>query len=138
MWCMQEKKGLRMNYVWHILMHVAIPSFKIMYEYNCFVYVLQEFQEINLSFFWNSAVHEAFKNLEYKGSVVPSTILVGSPIRKHLNVLKTAWSRKMLRSPAGYTIEFLGKKNIFRRITHYHRSYYLKITRWCVMYQICS
>jgi len=68
----------------------------------------QEFIEINLQCFWNSALHEAFKNLEYKGSVVPSTIIVGSTIRKHLTILKTAWSRKMLKSPSGYIIDFLG------------------------------
>ncbi|CAL8114044.1 unnamed protein product [Orchesella dallaii] len=73
------------------------------------LFLYKEFLEINLQCFWNSALHEAFKNLQYKGSVVPSTIIVGSNIRKHLTVLKTAWSRKMLKSPSGYIIDFLGE-----------------------------
>jgi len=71
-------------------------------------HVLQGFRESNLQCFWNAAVHESFKFIEYKGYIVPSTILISASPR-YLSTLRTAWSRKMLRSPPGYQIEFIGE-----------------------------
>jgi len=64
---------------------------------------------VNLKCVWNTALHEAIGKLIYKGSLLPSTILIGAGIQKYLSVVKTAWSKQMLRCPAGYQIDFVGK-----------------------------
>ncbi|ODN01906.1 Storkhead-box protein 1 [Orchesella cincta] len=73
------------------------------------LYLYKGFKEANIQCYWNAALSETFKNIQYKGYIVPSTILVGA-LPKFLNILRTAWCRQMLRSPAGYRIEFIGKK----------------------------
>ncbi|CAL8114048.1 unnamed protein product [Orchesella dallaii] len=72
------------------------------------LYLYKGFKEANIQCYWNSALSETFKNIQYKGYIVPSTILVGA-LPKFLSILRTAWSRQMLRSPAGYRIEFIGE-----------------------------
>lgn len=57
--------------------------------------------------FWNTPLYDAVRNLEYKGYVVPFTVLI-SALPQFLNTIRTAWSRQMLRSPPGYRIDFIG------------------------------
>ena len=72
------------------------------------VIFLQGFRDANLQCYWNTALYDCFRNLEYKGYIVPSTVLIWA-LPRFLTTLRTAWSRQMLRSPPGYRIEFIGK-----------------------------
>lgn len=70
--------------------------------------LLQDFKLRNKTCYWNPSLVESIKSLEYKGFVEPSTILVtGADI--HLENLRSAWGRRVLRAPAGFAIERIGK-----------------------------
>ncbi|ODM89359.1 Storkhead-box protein 1 [Orchesella cincta] len=69
--------------------------------------LLQCFVEANQKCHWNTRMIEAINSLEYSGHVVPTTILVRSSAN-HLNVLRTAWARRTIRSPVGFRIQLLG------------------------------
>lgn len=70
--------------------------------------LLEDFKLRNKTCYWNPALVESIRNLGYKGFVEPSTVLVvGNEI--HLENLRTAWGRRLLKAPAGFTIERIGK-----------------------------
>ncbi|XP_046549606.1 uncharacterized protein LOC124259517 isoform X2 [Haliotis rubra] len=72
--------------------------------------LLEDFKLRNKTCYWNPALVESIRNLGYKGFVEPSTILViGNEI--HLENLRTAWGRRLLKAPAGFTIERIGDVN---------------------------
>ncbi|XP_018321066.1 uncharacterized protein LOC108734146 [Agrilus planipennis] len=52
---------------------------------------------------WNHALQGAVKGLTYKGYVSPGALLVGSDPCA-LEVLRSAWARRVLQPPAGYQI----------------------------------
>ncbi|CAL8113854.1 unnamed protein product [Orchesella dallaii] len=66
------------------------------------------FREANSKCHWNLGMIEAISSLEYAGHVVPTTILVQCS-SKHLNVIRTAWARRTLKPPDGYTIQLMGE-----------------------------
>ncbi|KAK7003030.1 storkhead-box protein 1 [Biomphalaria glabrata] len=72
--------------------------------------LLQDFKIRNKTCYWNPSLVESIKSLEYKGFVEPSTILVtGEDI--HLENLRSAWGRRVLKAPGGFTIDRIGDVN---------------------------
>ncbi|GFO00321.1 storkhead-box protein 1 [Plakobranchus ocellatus] len=72
--------------------------------------LLHNFKMINKTCYWNPSLVESIKGLEYKGFVEPSTILVtGADI--HLENLRSAWGRRVLKAPSGFTIDRIGDVN---------------------------
>ena len=72
----------------------------------------QGFLEANSKCFWNLSLLEAMKELQFEGYVSQGILLVrGSPCA--LEILRSAWSRNVLKAPTNYTISQLGKFFIF-------------------------
>lgn len=70
--------------------------------------VFAEFKLRNKTCYWNPALVDSVNNLEYVGFIEPLTILVkGDDI--HLENIRTAWGRRVLKDPAHYYIERIGK-----------------------------
>ncbi|GFR79233.1 storkhead-box protein 1 [Elysia marginata] len=72
--------------------------------------LLQDFKTKNKTCYWNPSLVESIKSLEYKGFVEPSTILV-TAADIHLENLRSAWGRRVLKAPSGFTIERIGDVN---------------------------
>lgn len=69
--------------------------------------VFAEFKLRNKTCYWNPALVDSVNNLEYVGFIEPLTILVkGEDI--HLENIRTAWGRRVLKDPAQYHIERIG------------------------------
>ncbi|GAB6024259.1 hypothetical protein CHUAL_008953 [Chamberlinius hualienensis] len=76
-----------------------------MYESGFLIY--QEFQEENRQCFWNSTLIESVSNLEYMGYIAPGTLLICGN-EYYLEAIRSAWARRVLRSPANFIITRLG------------------------------
>lgn len=61
----------------------------------------------NAQCFWNQCLVQSVACLEYRGYLIPSTIFV-SGNDYTLEVVRSAWSRRVLRPPIGYEIQRLG------------------------------
>ena len=70
--------------------------------------LLRDFKMKNKTCYWNPSLVESIKSLEYKGFVEPSTILV-TAADIHLENLRSAWGRRVLKAPSGFTIERIGE-----------------------------
>lgn len=69
--------------------------------------VFEEFKLRNRTCYWNPALVDSVNNLEYVGFIEPITILVkGDDI--HLENIRTAWGRRVLKDPANFTIDRIG------------------------------
>lgn len=72
--------------------------------------VFAEFKLRNKTCYWNPALVDSVNNLEYVGFIEPLTLLVkGDDI--HLENIRTAWGRRVLKDPAHYHIERIGDVN---------------------------
>lgn len=72
------------------------------------LFLLQGFLDANLKCFWNGALIEAMKVLEFQGYIAPGVLLVtGSPCA--LEVVRAAWARNVLKPPNNYVINVVGK-----------------------------
>lgn len=70
--------------------------------------IFEDFKLRNRTCYWNPALVESIKSLEYVGFVEPFTILVtGKDI--HLENLRTAWGRRVLKEPEHFQIERIGE-----------------------------
>lgn len=69
--------------------------------------LLQDFKIRNKTCYWNPSLVESIKSLEYKGFVEPYTILV-TAADIHLENLRSAWARRVLKAPAAFLIERIG------------------------------
>jgi len=69
--------------------------------------LLQDFKIRNKTCYWNPSLVESIRSLEYKGFFEPSTILV-SAADIHLENLRSAWGRRVLKAPGGFSIERIG------------------------------
>lgn len=70
--------------------------------------ILDDFKRQNRTCYWNPALIESIKKLEYLGFVEPCTVLVvGEDI--HLENLRSAWGRRVLKPPLNYTIDRIGE-----------------------------
>lgn len=70
--------------------------------------ILDDFKLRNKTCYWNPALVESIRNLEYRGYVEPDTLLVGGE-DVHLENLRTAWGRRVLNDPAHFRIIRIGK-----------------------------
>ncbi|KAG8176992.1 hypothetical protein JTE90_005734 [Oedothorax gibbosus] len=77
-------------------------------EYEFGPQVFADWTRENEDCFWNPSLVSSVKSLEYKGFVRPTTLLVGGTDFA-LEVVRSAWGRRMLRAPHGYDIVMLGK-----------------------------
>lgn len=69
--------------------------------------MLQGLLAANAVCWWNGAVSGAARVLRYRGYVAPGALLVtADPCA--LEVLRSAWTRRLLKPPAGYVITALG------------------------------
>ena len=69
--------------------------------------VLEDFKTRNKNCYWNPALVESVKSLEYVGFLEPYTVLVkGDDI--HLENVRTAWGRRVLKDPAEFHIDRIG------------------------------
>lgn len=77
--------------------------------------IFEEFKVRNRTCYWNPALVESVKNLEYLGFVEPCTLLVGGE-DVHLENVRTAWGRHVLKPPANFVIEKIGEFYLFEII----------------------
>ncbi|XP_022238675.1 storkhead-box protein 1-like isoform X2 [Limulus polyphemus] len=70
-------------------------------------FLFQEFLRENRCCFWNASLSQSVENLQYKGFLTPCTILVTSSMYS-LEVIRSAWARRLLHSPTNYNIVKLG------------------------------
>lgn len=77
-------------------------------EYEFGPEVFADWIKENEECYWNPCLVQSVKSLEYKGFVRPTTLLVGGTDYS-LEVVRSAWGRRMLRPPSGYDIVMLGK-----------------------------
>ncbi|EEB20201.1 hypothetical protein Phum_PHUM605240 [Pediculus humanus corporis] len=96
--------------------------------------LFQGFLEANSKCFWNLSLLEAMKELQFEGYVSQGILLVrGSPCA--LEILRSAWSRNVLKAPTNYTISQLGRSlknasHAFTRTTpHYAVNVFLRNTK---------
>lgn len=72
--------------------------------------LLDDFKQQNRTCYWNPALIESIRQLEYLGFVEPCTVLVGGE-EIHLENLRSAWGRRVLKAPTGFTIDRIGDVN---------------------------
>lgn len=77
--------------------------------------VFGDFLQQNSMCFWNSCLLRSMSCLEYRGCLVPSTLLV-SGSNFALEVIRSAWARRVLRPPKSYSITKLGKSVFVLRL----------------------
>lgn len=70
--------------------------------------IWEDFRFRNKTCYWNPALAESIKNLEYMGFVQPCTLLVSGP-DLHLDNLRMAWGRRVLKAPTNFSIDNIGK-----------------------------
>ena len=70
--------------------------------------ILEDFKQQNRMCYWNPALIESIRKLEYLGFVEPCTVLVGGE-DIHLENLRSAWGRRVLKAPNNFTIDRIGK-----------------------------
>ncbi|XP_071455416.1 uncharacterized protein ko [Hetaerina americana] len=72
--------------------------------------LFQSFLEANLKCFWNPALREAVRGLEFRGYVHPGVLLVASPSAGDacLDRIRNAWTRNVLKPPADHAIAGIG------------------------------
>ncbi|GAA50743.1 storkhead-box protein 1 [Clonorchis sinensis] len=66
------------------------------------------FQLANDCQFWNLNLHDALTSCQLMGVIYPSSILVGGP-RHQLDIIKTAWAKRLLKPPAHFSIDSVGE-----------------------------
>lgn len=70
--------------------------------------LFNSFVQENCDCFWNQSLVIGVSGLKYKGFIVPCTLLLtGSDYT--FEVIRTAWARRVIKSPQSYTIVNLGK-----------------------------
>ena len=73
--------------------------------------ILEDFKRQNKTCYWNPALIESIRQLEYLGFVEPCTVLVsGEDI--HLENLRSAWGRRVLKAPINFTIDRIGESSV--------------------------
>ena len=78
--------------------------------------ILEDFKEQNKTCYWNPALIESIRQLEYLGFVEPCTVLVsGEDI--HLENLRSAWGRRVLKAPNNFTIDRIGECFDWNRVS---------------------
>ncbi|KAF6769763.1 hypothetical protein AHF37_11588 [Paragonimus kellicotti] len=66
------------------------------------------FRLVNACRYWNLNLNEAMTSCHLVGSIHPSSLLISGP-SDQLDVIKTAWIKRLLKPPASFTIEAVGE-----------------------------
>ncbi|TGZ61210.1 hypothetical protein CRM22_008111 [Opisthorchis felineus] len=66
------------------------------------------FQRANDCQFWNLNLNDALTSCQLMGVIYPSSILIGGP-RHQLDIIKTAWAKRLLKPPAYFSIDSVGE-----------------------------
>lgn len=69
--------------------------------------IFEEFREMNCMSFWNVNLEEAIKNICFAGHISPFTVLLDGD-EKHLQTIKVAWIKRLLRSPKEFRLIAVG------------------------------
>ncbi|KFM82854.1 Storkhead-box protein 1, partial [Stegodyphus mimosarum] len=77
--------------------------------------IFADFLQQNSMCFWNACLTRSVASLEYRGCLVPSTLLI-SGTDFALEVVRSAWARRVLRPPKGYAVNKLGDIGILEMI----------------------
>ncbi|KAE9414815.1 hypothetical protein Angca_004551, partial [Angiostrongylus cantonensis] len=70
--------------------------------------LFENFVQANKFSFWNRELVLAVESLIFMGFMRPCTIFVSGSVT-HLQSLRTAWARRVLKPAEGYLISSLGK-----------------------------
>ncbi|PAV76074.1 hypothetical protein WR25_24752 [Diploscapter pachys] len=81
--------------------------------------VFESFVEQNRQCFWNRDLVAASNSLIYMGFMRPGTLFVSAP-SSHLNVIRAAWARRILKAPEGYAISSLGDMGAIQTVEQVH------------------
>lgn len=72
------------------------------------VELFESFVKENCECFWNQSLVNGISGLKYKGFIPPCTLfMTGSDYT--YEVIRTAWARRVIKSPQGYSILNLGE-----------------------------
>lgn len=66
----------------------------------------------NRQCFWNTELSEAVKHLVYIGFIRPGTLFVSSPESDSLDVIRYAWTNRVLKPAKGYVILTIGQLSV--------------------------
>ncbi|VDL70600.1 unnamed protein product, partial [Nippostrongylus brasiliensis] len=81
--------------------------------------LFENFIQANKNSFWNRELVEAVDSLIFMGFMRPSTLFVSGPL-SHLQALRTAWARRVLKPAEGYTINSLGEMGAIQTVEQMH------------------
>uniref|UniRef100_A0A915Q2C9 Winged helix Storkhead-box1 domain-containing protein n=1 Tax=Setaria digitata TaxID=48799 RepID=A0A915Q2C9_9BILA len=70
--------------------------------------LFQSFIQENKACFWNVHLVEAINSTKYVGYIKPSTLFITSISERNVQILRDAWTRRILRPAKGYRIETFG------------------------------
>ena len=70
--------------------------------------VFAAFLNANLGCYWNPHLEESLRGLRYAGWLWPGTLLMAGR-HIHLDTVRSAWGRRVLRAPRGYRLLRVGK-----------------------------
>ncbi|KAJ4944232.1 hypothetical protein JOQ06_012777 [Pogonophryne albipinna] len=69
--------------------------------------VFANFKAVNMQHFWNKALTLALTEIFFLGWIDEHVLLIqGQEV--HLQVLRNGWTRRTLKAPQGYDIQFIG------------------------------
>lgn len=74
--------------------------------------LFSDFIRLNSSSFWSSTLAGSVASLEFKGYLLPASLLIGGSDYA-LDMIRSSWTRRMLKPPTGYIIDSLGKFSSF-------------------------
>ena len=75
------------------------------------IYLFEDFIEENKGCYWDPHLEESLSNINIAGIIFPNTVFVtGRDI--HLDTIRRAWSKRVLRSPEHYSLVTVGKSII--------------------------
>ncbi|GMR48340.1 hypothetical protein PMAYCL1PPCAC_18535, partial [Pristionchus mayeri] len=75
--------------------------------------------EANSASFWNKSLCAAISSLKYAGFVRPSTLFVSAPPRD-IELIRSVYAKRMLKSPAGVMIASLGEMGSIKCVPQLH------------------
>ena len=83
--------------------------------------LFEDFIEENKGCFWDPHLEESLSNISIAGIIFPNSVLVtGRDI--HLDTIRRAWSKRVLRSPVHYTLLTVGEFYVLNCLLSHGRS----------------
>ncbi|CAJ0952701.1 unnamed protein product, partial [Mesorhabditis belari] len=81
--------------------------------------VFDSFLEANKACFWNRDLVAAMDSLIYMGFMRPGTLFISAP-SIHLQTIRSAWARRVLKAASGYQIASLGDLGAIQTVQQTH------------------